>query len=97
MLHDSHVYGTCPVFLNARHREEIRYRYSQFLKGLESLQEIDKQIVSPASFYGRFGEVAFTIANAVFSSEIVAQKNASEIMNIASPWILHDENIFPTT
>jgi len=80
MLYLSYKRGHCPVFLNARHREEIKYRYSQFLKGLEVVQKLDQRIVSPDNFAGRFGEVTFKIANAAFSSEAIRVKSAKDIL-----------------
>jgi hypothetical protein len=80
ILYKSHIYGHCPVFLNARHREEIQYRYSQFLKGLHVVQELDYRLVSPDSFAGRFGEVTFRVANGIFSSEAIRRKSARDIL-----------------
>jgi hypothetical protein len=80
ILYASHISGHCPIFLNTRHREEIRYRYEQFLEGLQIVQKMDKQLVSPDSFVGRFGEVTFGVANAAFSSEIIRTKRADDIL-----------------
>jgi hypothetical protein len=81
MFYAAHVEGLFPVFLNHRHREEIRYRYDQFLKGLDVLQKLHPELVSPAHFRGRYGEVAFSVANSVFSSDLIDAKSSTDILD----------------
>lgn len=69
-----------PVFLEAHHRAEIAHRYQRYQAGLHVLEDSAPGSVFPADFRTRFGEVAFTLANGVASSDLIAEKSVEDIL-----------------
>jgi hypothetical protein len=79
-LHLSYQTSSFPIFLNNRHREEMRYRYLQYKKGLELLKEHSSSLISPTEFKASFGEVTFNVANSLFTSDLIATKTPEQII-----------------
>ncbi|MDX6707148.1 MAG: hypothetical protein QOI48_2994 [Solirubrobacteraceae bacterium] len=68
-----------PVF-EARYGDLLAYRYEQLRAGLAELNELGHAVPDVSSFGGRFGEIAFSVANSVFSSESVARHSVEDII-----------------
>lgn len=79
-LYASHVNSSFPVFLHPRLKKIMGYRYLQYKKGLEVLENFSRDIISPADFKASFGEITFTIANSLLSSELIAKKTPEQII-----------------
>lgn len=79
-LYASHETSSFPVFLHPRLKKIMEYRYLQYKKGLEVLESCSRDIISPADFKASFGEITFTIANSLLSSELIAKKTPEQII-----------------
>ncbi len=79
-LYWSHQIPSFPIFWQHRHKKEMEYRYLQYQKGLEILRKHSSSLISPADFKAQFGEIAFTVANSVFASDLVATKSPDQII-----------------
>ncbi|MEA2586101.1 MAG: hypothetical protein QOF33_4186 [Thermomicrobiales bacterium] len=77
----AHETSSFPVFQNGRHRREVGYRYMQFQKGRQVLEEMAADLLAPSDFRATFGEVSFTVMNGVVSSDILVQKSIHDVLN----------------
>ena len=84
VLYVAHSTSSFPVFLDARHRAEVAQRYQQYQAGLHVLADLAPEAVSPADYRARFGEVAFTLANGVVSSDLMANKSVEDVIKYRS-------------
>lgn len=79
-LYASQANSSFPVFLHSRLKKIMEYRYLQYKKGLKVLENYSHSIISPTDFKASFGEVTYSIADSLFSSELIAKKTAEEIV-----------------
>ena len=76
----AHEAGCCPIFSNARQRRELEYRYAQFLDSEAELSLKFPQLGRSLGMMSRFGEVAYSISNSIFDSEVLRVKTPEEIV-----------------
>ncbi len=79
-LYASQANSSFPVFLHPRLKKIMEYRYLQYKKGLKVLENYSHSMISPTDFKASFGEVTFSIADSLFSSELIAKKTPEEIV-----------------
>jgi hypothetical protein len=79
-LYAANALSCFPIFLKPRHRAEIEYRYEQYKSGLGVLRERYPELISPADFRARFGEVTFTVANSVLASHAISSMSPNDIL-----------------
>ena len=79
-LYLGHALSGFPVFLESRHRKEVAHRYRQYKDGLEVLRRDYEMLATPIDFKVNFGEVVFSVANAIIASELISRKSPEEIV-----------------
>lgn len=75
--------GAAPLFTDD-YRPLLAHRYEQFKSGLHALSKHDPSLGDLGGFDSRFGEVAFGVANAVFSSESLSSRSVDDILRFRS-------------
>ncbi|HYT46485.1 MAG TPA: hypothetical protein VEP90_29415, partial [Methylomirabilota bacterium] len=88
ILHLSYQTSSFPVFLNSRHREIMRYRYEQYKAGLEVFKKNVSHIIPPTNHKACFGEVTFSVANNLFTSDLISSKTPKQIVQYRNA--MHD-------
>jgi hypothetical protein len=79
-LYLSHYLGGNSVFLRPRYRGELDYRFRKFRSGAKTLNSIAPDVAASLRVNARFGEVAFTVANSVISSNLLSTKSLEELL-----------------
>lgn len=72
--------GLYPVFLEPRHRKEMKYRYDQYRQRLSSIASAYPDLISPVNFPTQFGEVTFSVFKGVWSHELLVLRSLQEIV-----------------
>lgn len=78
MFWSNQVHST-PIFLDERHRTEMAYRYEQYRKGIQLLAS-KEELSGQSDYKEAFGQCAFTLANGVFSSDLIKEKTPQQIL-----------------
>lgn len=80
VLYWSYKSSAYPVFLNPEHRAELAYRYMQYKDGILRLQDYAPSLGVPMDITASFGEIVFSVANSIFSAELISQKTTKDII-----------------
>ncbi len=76
----SDISGFQPVFPEPRHRRELDHKYSEYRKGVEVLRELVGNQIEIAPSGWKFGETAYLLSNALFSSSVIANKPVEDVI-----------------
>jgi hypothetical protein len=80
----SEICGFQPVFPEPRHRRELHHKYARYRKGAEIFRQHAGSQVEVGPHRSQFGETAYLLSNALFSSPILARKSVKEIIRYRS-------------
>lgn len=76
--------GFAPIFHVERHRMELSYLYERFTESLKSLRENYPELKVLSGNNPSFGEVAFSVLNAIVPPEAMAKRTPQDIIKLRS-------------
>lgn len=80
LLYLSNQNSLFPVFLDNRHKDVMQYRYTQYKKGLKTIQKISDEQMSPVDYKMSFGEITFSLARALIPSQAITNKTLKDVL-----------------
>jgi len=69
-----------PIFPSSIHRNELEYRYTQYIQGLKVFRELTNETLILPDSDMVFGEIGYQLANAVFTSDLIKRKSITDIL-----------------